>query len=266
MKIVNWIGNSLLNVISCFFILYLLIGKCLELEFSSVLNVLTDFGILQCAYLEGDKIVTVSNVKLDMSYIWEGVQAIGGAAVFSVGVKSASGFISKSGLPPTVKMGFVLASGAASYFTFETSKSIWKGVEISKAKPTKVDVTISQNSTGNFSASSPLEDSWFNDYVTNLLDTLNGILNIQKCVFVLINLIIIFLIMKKLFDKNMNLEWLIKYKYGKSIQYLFIKLQKAWINTNNLFLNIGIFSVWIFTSVNMYFIGIVLERLQSLLK
>ena len=198
---------NLWSTILCgLFLLYLLSPKLLVLDFSYIFNILVDSGIFQVIHLDDEKSVTVSNVKLDLSQIWEGLSTIGGAAVFSTGAKAASSFITKSGLPPTVKVGFVLASGAASYFTFETSKLIWKGTQMSTSKPKSVDITIKESNSGSFTANSPLEESWNNDYFSNLVDILSGVLNIQLCVFVLINLIIIFIIMKKISDMHLNLE------------------------------------------------------------
>jgi hypothetical protein len=76
-------------------------------------------------------------------------------------------------------------------------------------------VTIKQNSDGNFEAQSPLED---NEYFSNLIDILEGSFNLYFCIFILINLTIIFIIFKLLFDLNYNLDWLSKYKYGKWFQ------------------------------------------------
>lgn len=145
--------------------------------------------------------------------------------------RAAPSLISKIALPPTFKLGIVLSSGAASYFTFKTSRLIWRGTQLSSSKPDsplwRKVITIKQNPSGSFTASSPLEGLENKEYLSNLIDILNGILNIQVCVFILKNLIIFFIIMKKISEINFNFEWLSKYKYGNRIKNFLIKIQNS---------------------------------------
>lgn len=221
-----------------------------------ICNVSSFFAI----YLD-DKNITVDNITFDMNRVWEAVSFLGGVAVFKSGIQASSSVLAKSALPSSVKMAFILSGGAASYFTFETSRRIWRASEASKVKPVSVDVTIKQNSDGKFEAQSPLED---NEYFSNLIDILDSSFNLYICIFILINLTIIFIIFKSLSDLNYNLDWLSKYKYGKWFQLKIIKILHYWRTSNLVFFYLGLFLIWLFSGINIFFIKYVLIGLKSL--
>ena len=61
-----------------------------------------------------------------MKDVWDGVNFIGGAAVFSSGLKASTSILKSTAVsaPPSVKLGFVLAGGSASFFTFKIANKI----------------------------------------------------------------------------------------------------------------------------------------------
>lgn len=73
-----------------------------------------------------DKEFTISDIKLSMKDVWDGVNFIGGAAVFSGGLKASTSILktTAASAPPSVKLGFVLAGGTASFFTFKIANKI----------------------------------------------------------------------------------------------------------------------------------------------
>ena len=107
----------------------------------------------------------------------------------------------------------------------------------------------------------PLEDEL---YLSKLIDLLQNSFNLYICIFLLINLCIIFLVFKSLSDLNYNLEWLSKYKYGSKIKTIIIKIISSWRKSNLLFFYLGMFMIWLFSAINLVFIQFVLQGLQSL--
>lgn len=107
----------------------------------------------------------------------------------------------------------------------------------------------------------PLED---NEYFSNLIDILDSSFNLYICIFILINLTIIFIIFKSLSDLNYNLDWLSKYKYGKWFQLKIIKILHYWRTSNLVFFYLGLFLIWLFSGINIFFIKYVLIGLKSL--
>jgi hypothetical protein len=70
-----------------------------------------------------DHLFTFSDIQVSMKDVLGGLEVIGGAAVLSAGIKASASILKTTAMsgPPTVKLGFVLAGGASSYFTFKTS-------------------------------------------------------------------------------------------------------------------------------------------------
>ena len=73
-----------------------------------------------------DKEFTISDIKLSMKDVWDGVNFIGGAVVFSSGMKASYSILKSTAMsaPPSVKLGFVLAGGSASSFTYLIANNI----------------------------------------------------------------------------------------------------------------------------------------------
>ena len=95
-----------------------------------------------------DKTFTISDLKLSMKDVWDGVNYIGGAAVFSKGIQAGTSILKSSTIsaPPSVKLGFVIVGGATSFFTFKISNKIWEATSYSKTEPSDgVDVIIKKN-------------------------------------------------------------------------------------------------------------------------
>lgn len=170
--------------------------------------------------------------------------------------------------PPTVKLGFVLAGGASSYFTFKPSQKMWQGTSYSTSEPSGgVDVIIKKAVNGAFEATSknnpksPLENE---TEFAHLVDIFSDSLNLYICVFIIINLTIVFLFFKFISDRDYNLEWLSKYKYGPTLRTKLIKLLSYWRTSNLIFFYLGMFMIWLFTGINLIFLKYILTGLQSL--
>lgn len=90
-----------------------------------------------------------------------------------------------------------------------------------------MDILIKQHSNGSFDISSdknpksPLED---NTQLAHLIDVLSDSLNLYICIFVIINLCIIFLFLKTMSDREYNFEWLSKFKYGATLRTKLVKV------------------------------------------
>jgi hypothetical protein len=216
---------------------------------------------------DNEKTFQIQGIQIQYDKFWNAVGALGGAAVFKTEMEAATAVLTSKAvvlsLPPTLKMGFILSSGAASYFTFETSRTIWKAQSVSNTKPSKLDVTVTETNSGSFEA--PLENA---EYFSTLIDILEGSFNLYICTFIIINLTIIFYIFKKISslrgELNYNFDWLSKYKYGNIIQTKLKWILNHWRNSNLLFFYIGLFIIWLFSSINIYFIHYVLLGLKSL--
>nr|UEX92998.1 hypothetical protein [Paramarasmius palmivorus] len=218
-------------------------------------------------YIDDNKTLKLSDIRIDMDKAWDGITFLGGASVFSAGIKASASVFKSSAvsLPPTFKMAFILAGGGASYFTFEDSRSIWRASTWSKTQPADhVDITKRGDnfeSSSNVEPSCPLENE---TYLAHLVDVLQNSFNLYICIFIIINLCIIFLILKSLSDLNYNFDWLSKYKYGNKIRIKLVNILSYWRKSNLLFFYIGMFMIWLFSAFNIMFIKYVLLGLQSL--
>ena len=217
-----------------------------------------------------DKEFTISDIKFSMKDVWEGVNFIGGAAVFSGGLKASTSILKSTTMsaPPSVKLGFVLAGGTASFFTFKIANKIWQATSYSTTLPSDgVDITIKKSSSGNFEVhqennpKSPLEDE---TQFSHLVDVLSDSLNLYICIFVIINLCIIFLFLKIMSDREYNFDWLSKFKYGATLRTKLVKVLSYWRTSNLIFFYVGMFMIWLFTGINLIFLKYVLTGLLSL--
>lgn len=217
-----------------------------------------------------EKDFTISDIKFSMKDVWDGVNFIGGAAVFSAGLKASTTILKSTTMsaPPSVKLGFVLAGGSASFFTFKIANKIWSATEYSKSEPSDgVDIIIKKTSSGSFefnsknNPQSPFEDE---TQFTHLVDVLSDSLNLYICIFVIINLCILFLFLKIMSDREYNFEWLSKFKYGATLRTKLVKVLSYWRTSNLIFFYLGMFMIWLFTGINLIFLKYVLTGLQSL--
>ena len=165
-------------------------------------------------YLDGNdpKEFTVNNIKFDISkIIKDGFATIGGAAVFKAGIDASAGVLKTTALPPTLKLAFIGVGGAGSYFIFRGSQSVYEAISsrgLSDADKKSVNITITENKDGSFTGEKnnpecPLEDEL---YLSKLIDVLQNSFNLYICIFILINLCIIFIVLKSLSDLNYNLD------------------------------------------------------------
>lgn len=217
-----------------------------------------------------DKTFTVSDLKVSMKDVWEGVYFVGGAAVFSTGLKGSASILKSTSMTtsPSVKLGFILAGGASSFFIFKIANKIWEVTSYSKSEPSDgVDIIIKKNTNGSFEVNqknnpqSPFEDE---TQFAHLVDILSDSLNLYICIFIIINLSIIFLFFKVLSDREYNFEWLSKFKYGPSLRTKIIKILSYWRTSNLIFFYLGMFMIWLFTGINLIFLKYILTGLQSL--
>ena len=216
-----------------------------------------------------DKEFTISDIKLSMKDVWDGVNFIGGAVVFSSGMKASYSILKSTAMSasPSVKLGFVLAGGSASSFTYLIANNIWQGTSYSTSEPSDVDIIIKKNTNGSFEVNStnnpksPFEDE---TQFAHLVDILSDSLNLYICIFIIINLSIIFLFFKVMSDREYNFEWLSKFKYGPTIRTKLVKILSYWRTSNLIFFYVGMFMIWLFTGVNLIFLKYVLTGLQSL--
>ena len=72
-----------------------------------------------------------------------------------------------------------------------------------------------------------------------------------------------FIIMKKLSEIDWKLDWLSNFKYGNWIKPKILDWLNYWKLTNSLFLYFGLFSIWIFSNINIFFMQKVLESLNN---
>ena len=164
------------------------------------------------------------------------------------GLKATTKVFAKAN-PPTLIMAYFVSSIVPSFFTLSFFSKLMKGFLFSNNLPNEqIAVTVLQqvDKSEIFTVDSPLEGIDYQDYLSFLFKVLDSMLNLQICIFILINLTIYFIIMKKLSEIDWKLDWL-----------------NYWKLTNSLFLYFGLFSIWIFSNINIFFMQKVLESLNN---
>ena len=217
--------------------------------------------------------IEVSNVKI--SGLEVAIEHIRDGSIYIGGMAATIKIIKSSYLPFGAKLGAVLDMETASLLGFKMVQNNLSPNSTSgnlNIKADKISSIINSTSSKDSKNNNPYINKLLSDYDSNNNnDSYISSLNIEQLqldlylhlvIIYLIKIVIIFLIMKSLTEREIKFYFIIKYYKGEYLQALLIKIFKWWKNANIVSVYLILINVLICINISAWSIYIILNHLN----